>query len=87
MFNDYYAPFIDRAGLTDSYCKLPMALTAEKLGEMYKIPRESVDEYSLRSQLNWKKGHDEGAFTAEITPYKLKVKGKEVEFAVDEHPR
>lgn len=75
------------AGLTDTYCKLPMALTAENLAEQYKISRERVDEFSLRSQKNWEKGLNEGAFKAEITPIKLKVKGKEVDFVVDEHPR
>jgi acetyl-CoA acyltransferase 2 len=75
------------AGLSDSYCKLPMGMTAEKLGEKYSITRDKVDEFSLASQLNWEKGQKAGAFTAEITPYKLKVKGKEIEFAVDEHPR
>jgi len=74
-------------GLTDSYCKLPMALTAEKLGAEYKITRENVDKFSLRSQQLWGKGQEEGAFKAEIAPYKLKVKGQEVDFAVDEHPR
>lgn len=75
------------SGLTDTYCKLPMALTAENLAEKYNISRERVDEFSLRSQKNWEKGQNEGAFAAEITPFKLKVKGKEVDFAVDEHPR
>ena len=75
------------SGLTDTYCKLPMALTAEKLGEKYDIKREKVDEFALLSQTNWEKGHKEGAFKAEITPFKLKIKGKEVEFQVDEHPR
>lgn len=75
------------AGLTDSYCKLPMALTAENLAVKYNISRDKVDEFALRSQLNWKKGQDEGAFAAEITPFKLKVKGKEIDFAIDEHPR
>ncbi|XP_016979088.1 3-ketoacyl-CoA thiolase, mitochondrial [Drosophila rhopaloa] len=75
------------AGLTDTYCKLPMALTAENLAEQYKITRERVDEFSLLSQKNWEKGQKEGAFDAEITPIKLKVKGKEVDFVVDEHPR
>lgn len=74
-------------GLTDSFCKLPMALTAENLAAQYKIPREVVDKFALRSQHLWKKGQDEGAFKAEIAPFKLKVKGKEVDFAVDEHPR
>uniref|UniRef100_A0A1L8DZ48 Putative 3-oxoacyl coa thiolase n=1 Tax=Nyssomyia neivai TaxID=330878 RepID=A0A1L8DZ48_9DIPT len=75
------------AGLTDTYCKLPMAVTAENLAAQYKIPRETVDKFALRSQQNWKKGQDEGAFAAEITPVKIKVKGKEVDFTVDEHPR
>ncbi|KAH8377741.1 hypothetical protein KR093_006921, partial [Drosophila rubida] len=75
------------AGLTDTYCKLPMALTAENLADQYKISRERVDEFSLRSQKNWEKGQQEGAFNAEIAPIKLKVKGKEVDFVIDEHPR
>ncbi|XP_055708748.1 3-ketoacyl-CoA thiolase, mitochondrial [Phlebotomus papatasi] len=75
------------AGLTDTYCKLPMALTAENLAAQYKIPRETVDKFALKSQHNWKKGQDEGAFAAEIAPIKIKVKGKEVDFTVDEHPR
>ncbi|XP_063698321.1 3-ketoacyl-CoA thiolase, mitochondrial [Culicoides brevitarsis] len=75
------------SSLTDSYCKLPMALTAENLGEQYKISRDEVDNFALRSQQNWKKGLDEGAFTAEIAPIKIKVKGKEVDFVVDEHAR
>ncbi|KAG5673107.1 hypothetical protein PVAND_003181 [Polypedilum vanderplanki] len=75
------------AGLTDTYCKLPMALTAEKLGEQYKITRDKVDEFSYNSQQRWAKANAEGAFTAEITPFPTKVKGKEVEFKVDEHPR
>lgn len=75
------------SGLTDSYCKLPMALTAENLGEQFKISREQVDAFALRSQQNWAKAQKEGVFNTEITPIKLKVKGKEVDFVVDEHPR
>ncbi|XP_036322349.1 3-ketoacyl-CoA thiolase, mitochondrial-like, partial [Rhagoletis pomonella] len=75
------------AGLTDTYCKLPMALTAENLAEQFKITKERVDEFSLRSQQNWAKAQKEGAFSAEIAPIKLKVKGKEVDFVIDEHPR
>lgn len=43
-------------GLTDTYCKLPMALTAENLGEQYKIARADVDKFALRSQQLWKAG-------------------------------
>ncbi|KAG8329977.1 3-ketoacyl-CoA thiolase, mitochondrial [Homalodisca vitripennis] len=47
-------------GLTDTYCKLPMALTAEKLASQYKISRGEVDQFALRSQTLWKK--DESTF-------------------------
>lgn len=44
-------------GLTDTYCKLPMALTAEKLAEVYKVTRQEVDAFALRSQTLWKQGN------------------------------
>lgn len=48
-----------QTALTDTYCKLPMALTAENLAVKYNINREAVDKFALRSQQNWKKGsHD-----------------------------
>lgn len=74
-------------GLTDTYCKLPMALTAENLAVKYNIPRDLVDQFALRSQQNWARAQKEGVFDAEITSIKLKVKGKEIDFSVDEHPR
>lgn len=43
-------------GLTDTYCQLPMALTAEKLAKEFNIGRKETDEYALRSQQLWKKG-------------------------------
>src|ERR1700691_1183477 len=38
------------AGLTDSFCGLPMAMTAEKLAEQQGITRKDADAYALRSQ-------------------------------------
>lgn len=64
-----------------------MAITAENLAEKYKIPRADVDEFSLRSQRLWQKAQEAGVFATEITPYTLQVKGKDVKFAVDEHPK
>lgn len=64
-----------------------MAITAENLADKFKIPRERVDEFALRSQQLWKKSNDAGVFKAEITPFKLNVKGKDVDFEVDEHPK
>ena len=43
-------------GLTDTYCQLPMALTAEKLAKEFKVQRQEVDEFALRSQQLWLKG-------------------------------
>ncbi|XP_065222554.1 3-ketoacyl-CoA thiolase, mitochondrial-like [Planococcus citri] len=75
------------AGFTDSYCKLPMAMTAEKLGAKFNISREQVDKYGLRSQQMWKKAADSGVFDQEIAPVKVMVKRKEEEVKLDEHPR
>lgn len=75
------------AALTDTHCKLPMALTAEKLGEQYDIKRQQVDDFALASQQKWFKANETGVFKSEIAPVTIKVKGKEVQFQVDEHPR
>jgi len=74
-------------GLTDSYCKLPMALTAEKLGAQKQVTRDEVDEYSLRSQKLWKAAQDTGVFKEEIASHPVKVKKEIINFEVDEHPR
>ncbi len=44
------------SSLTDSYAKLPMALTAEKLAEQYGITRHQCDEFALSSQQRWTNG-------------------------------
>lgn len=64
-----------------------MALTAENLAVKYNIPRDKVDAFALRSQQNWLRAHEEGVFKTEIVGVPLKVKGKEVSFEVDEHPK
>ncbi|KAF2902230.1 hypothetical protein ILUMI_03947 [Ignelater luminosus] len=74
-------------GLTDSYCKLPMALTAEKLGEQCKVTREEADEFSLRSQQRWKAAQDGGRFKEEIVGVPVKGKKGPETLEVDEHPR
>ena len=44
------------SSLTDSYAKLPMALTAEKLGEKYGLTREDCDKFAMTSQERWQEG-------------------------------
>ncbi|XP_011641134.1 3-ketoacyl-CoA thiolase, mitochondrial-like [Pogonomyrmex barbatus] len=74
-------------GLLDTYCNLPMGLTAEKLGAQYKLKREEVDQFALSSQQRWKAANDTGYFKEEITPVQVKIKGKDKIVSVDEHPR
>jgi len=42
--------------LHDTYCNLPMGMTAEKLGAQYNLKREEVDQFALNSQQRWKAG-------------------------------
>lgn len=44
------------ASVTDTYAKLSMALTAEKLAEQYAISREDCDQFALTSQKRWMEG-------------------------------
>mmetsp|Transcript_25827 Transcript_25827/g.61242 ORF Transcript_25827/g.61242 Transcript_25827/m.61242 type:complete len:401 (-) Transcript_25827:102-1304(-) len=76
------------SALNDQYVKLPMALTAEKVGEQCGITREACDTYALRSQHLWQAAQDAGRFKEEITPVMIKDKKKgEYAFEMDEHPR
>ncbi|KAI1724753.1 acetyl-CoA acetyltransferase [Ditylenchus destructor] len=74
-------------GLTDSHINTPMGITAETLGEKYKITREEADEFAHKSQSRWRLANNAGYFKAEIEPMKLKSKKGEEVFEVDEHPR
>jgi acetyl-CoA acetyltransferase family protein len=83
------APFEDSLweALTDTHCGFSMAQTAENLAEEYDLSREDVDEYALRSQRLAKQAWDEGRFAAEVVPVTVGRKGREAEFARDEHMR
>jgi acetyl-CoA acyltransferase 2 len=75
------------AGLTDSFIKLPMGLTAEKLGAQYGITRQQCDEFGLRSQVLYQQAAAAGIFKNEISGVEIKGrKGHEL-FSTDEHPR
>ncbi len=75
------------AGLTDSYAKLPMGLTAENLAVKFNITREECDAYGLRSQLLYAKALAAGVFADEIAPVEVKGKKGPVTISADEHPR
>jgi len=82
-------PFEDTLweALTDSYCGFSMAQTAENLAEEYGITRDDVDAYALRSQQLAARAWEEGRFEDEVVPVMVGRKGREKEFAVDEHMR
>jgi acetyl-CoA C-acetyltransferase/acetyl-CoA acyltransferase 2 len=75
------------SALTDSYCGLPMALTAEKLAEQHRIGQEAVDEYSVGSQRRWAAAQEAGRFEGELCPLEVAGKKGPVLFSRDEHPR
>ena len=75
------------AGLTDSYCGLPMALTAEKLAEQSGITRRDADAYALRSQQAADAAAKTGVFEDEIAPVEVKQGRKCVLVGEDDHRR
>jgi acetyl-CoA acyltransferase 2 len=75
------------SALTDSYVGLPMALTAEKLAEQYRISQDEVDGYSVESQRRFAAAQESGRFALEIAPVELATKKGSAQFARDEHPR
>src|SRR5512145_1212824 len=75
------------SALTDSYCGLPMALTAEKLAEQYRISQDEVDERSVLSQRRWAAADEAGRFRDELAPIEVKGRKGPVAFERDEHPR
>ncbi len=75
------------AALTDAYAGIPMAITAENLGEKYGITRAQCDEYSFKTQQRYKAALEKNYFAAEITPVKVLTKKGEILIDKDEHPK
>jgi acetyl-CoA C-acetyltransferase/acetyl-CoA acyltransferase 2 len=75
------------AALTDAYAQMPMAITAENLGEKYGITRDQVDEFSYQSQQRYDQANKQGLFATEINALNLETKKGPVTFAKDEHPK
>jgi len=75
------------SALTDTYAGLPMALTAEKLAEQYRIGQDEVDTWSVESQRRWAAADAAGRFASELAPLEVKGKKGPVRFERDEHPR
>ncbi len=74
-------------GLTDPYCGLPMALTAEKLAEQHGISRADADAYALRSQQAADAAFKACRVRDEIVPVEVKHGKKSVTVSEDDHRR
>jgi acetyl-CoA acyltransferase 2 len=74
-------------GLTDSYCGLPMAITAEKLAAQSGITRKDADAYALRSQQAADAAAKAGVFKEEIVPVEVKQGKKTIMVSEDDHRR
>jgi acetyl-CoA acetyltransferase family protein len=74
-------------GLTDTYCGLPMALTAEKLAEQKGITRKDADAYALRSQQAADAAFKACYLTEEIVPVEVKHGKKTILVKEDDHRR
>ena len=75
------------AGLTDTFCGLPMALTAEKLASEKGITRRDADEYALRSQQLADAAYKACRIREELVPVEVKQGKKTVLVAEDDHRR
>jgi len=75
------------SALTDSYVGLPMALTAEKLAEQYRIGQDEVDAFAVASQRRFAAAQEAGRLTEEIAPIEVQTRKGTAQFARDEHNR
>ncbi len=75
------------AGLTDSFCGLPMALTAEKLAEQHGITRADADAYALRSQQAADAAYKAGRMRDELVAVEVKHGKKSITVTEDDHRR
>ena len=74
-------------GLTDTYCGLPMALTAEKLAEQFGITRKDADAYALRSQQAADAAYKAGRMKEELVTVEVKQGKKTITVSEDDHRR
>src|SRR5262250_475203 len=74
-------------GLTDTYCGLPMAMTAEKLAEHYGVTRKDADAYALRSQQAADAAYKACRIREELVPVEVKQGKKSILVSEDDHRR
>jgi acetyl-CoA C-acetyltransferase len=76
-----------RDGFLDPICGMVMGETAEKLADLYSIPRAEQDAYAAESQRRAGAAIAEKRFDREIVPVSVRGRKGDVVIAADEHPR
>src|SRR5438094_7813079 len=75
------------AGLTDTYCGLPMGRTGEKLAAQQGITRKDAAAYALRSQQATDAAYKACRIKEELVPVEVKQGKKTIVVTEDEHRR
>jgi len=73
--------------LTDAFCNMHMAMTAEILAEKYAISREAQDCYATKSQQKAEIAINAGYFDTEIIPVTIAGKKESIVVSKDEFPK
>ncbi|MCR5226473.1 MAG: acetyl-CoA C-acetyltransferase, partial [Eubacterium sp.] len=73
--------------LWDAFNDYHMIQTADNVAEQWKLSREELDEFALKSQQKTEAAQKAGKFKDEIVPVEVKVKKDTVVFDTDEGPR
>jgi acetyl-CoA C-acetyltransferase len=74
LFDGKIIDLMVRDGLWDVYNDYHMGNTGEVIAEKYKLKREDIDEFAMKSHLKAAKATEDGKFKDEILPIEIKPK-------------
>ena len=87
MNNGVLVDTMIKDALWDAFNDYHMIKTADNIAEEWKLTREELDEFALKSQLKACAAQESGAFDKEIVPVEIKKKKETIIFNKDEGPR
>ncbi len=87
MNNGVLVDTMIKDALWDAFNDYHMIQTADNVAEQWKLSREELDEFALKSQQKTEAAQKAGKFKDEIVPVEVKVKKDTVVFDTDEGPR
>jgi acetyl-CoA C-acetyltransferase len=87
LYEDKLVDTMINDGLTDSFNRYHMGVTAENVAEQYKISRDEQDMFALNSQEKAQKAIREDKFKNELIKLKIDTDEGGFIFKKDEHPR